>query len=63
MGKLFRNAQYFAVREGLKRKSQEEMGRAQQRIKHGRWQFGLPSSPFPHGNVEEQIYFGWQSHL
>lgn len=31
MGKLFRNAQYFAVREGLKRKSQEEMGRAQQR--------------------------------
>ena len=31
MGKLFSNAQYFAVREGLKGKSQEEMGRTQQR--------------------------------
>lgn len=62
MGKLFSNAQYFAVREGLKGKSQEEMGRTRN-AKYGRWQFGLPSSPFPHGNVEEQIYFGWQSHL
>ena len=47
-----------ALREKAKKKWAEPSN-----AKYGRWQFGLPSSPFPHGNVEEQIYFGWQSHL
>ena len=53
MGKLFSNAQYFAVREGLKGKSQDKMGRTQQcKV----WEVainGPPSFPFPHRNVEE----------
>lgn len=54
MGKLVSNAQYFAIRELALRETAKRKWAERSNAKYGRWQFGLPSSPFPHGNLEEQ---------